>query len=122
MDDVQPIVQRVQKCSSPNGGVQWRGGDGNHLCLAVPGVVQPAEELVLLFTIEGVHVSENQRPTGGHDREGIAGRAVVNRPSQRGCQRQEARLRRIARAADEHVRMPLTENRPEVRWWIKAKV
>ena len=51
MDHIQTVVQGVRKRSRQNGGVERCSGGGDHSRLAVPGVVEPAEEPLLLFTI-----------------------------------------------------------------------
>ena len=63
MGHIQAAIQAVQKRSRPNSGVERRSGDGNHLHPAAPWVIEPAEELQLLFAVQGLHISKNQRPS-----------------------------------------------------------
>lgn len=111
MGHIQAVVQPVQKRSGPNSGVERRGGDGNHLRLAVPRVVEPAEELLLLFVVQGVHIPKNHRSVDGREaQERIAGHAAANRFSQVRCHCQDEGVRRVSRAAEEHVRLRGQQN------------
>ncbi len=122
MGHIQAVIQPLQKRSGPDSGVERRGGDGNHLRLAVPRDVEPVEELLLLFVVQGVHISKNHRPVGGRKaQERIAGHAAANRFSQIGCDCQDEGVRRVSRAADEDVRLRGQQNRPIVGWWVNAK-
>jgi len=64
MDHVQPIIQPVRKYSGLDQQVERRGGDGNHLRVAVLRLVEPEDEPLLLITIQAIHIPKNQRSVG----------------------------------------------------------
>jgi hypothetical protein len=111
MGHIQAVIQAVQKRSRPNSGVERRSGDGNHLRPAVPWVVEPAEELQLLFAVQGVHISKNQRPIGGRQtQESIGGHPAANRFLQIRSHSQDEGVRRVWRTAEEYVRLRFPQN------------
>jgi hypothetical protein len=78
---------------------------------AAPGVVEPAEELQLLFAVQGIHISKDQRPVGGRQaQESIAGHAAADRFPQIRSHSQDEGVRRVWRTAEEYVRLRIPQN------------